>query len=154
MKRFKNTFGSIQRMLVIAVCSFISVTAIADNEKPITVNELPQTAQQILKKNFPNMKVALAKVDNEIFDKSYDVIFTDGGKVEFDKKGQWTEVKLKNNFVPMEIIPSQIRDFLKDKYPGEKVVSIERDSNDYELRLSNRFELTFNKQFKLIDIDD
>ncbi len=154
MKKNLVSLSGIRRMLVIAICAMVSVNVMADNEKPITVDQLPTAAQQTLKKDFPNMKVALAKLDNEIFDKSYDVIFTDGSKIEFDRKGNWTEVSCKNSVVPAAFIPTAIKDYLKGHYPTEKVISIERDIRGYEVHLSNRFELTFNKSFKLIDIDD
>ena len=39
-------------------------------------------------------------------------------------------------------------------YSGEKIVVIEKNRNDYEIKLSNRLELKFDKDFNLYDIDD
>jgi hypothetical protein len=33
-------------------------------------------------------------------------------------------------------------------------MKIDRDRRDYEISLSNRLELTFDKKFNLVDIDD
>ena len=44
--------------------------------------------------------------------------------------------------------------YVKDNYPDVKVFLIERDRNNYELKLSNRLELTFDSKFNIIDIDD
>ena len=44
--------------------------------------------------------------------------------------------------------------YVKDNYPDVKVLLIERDRNDYELKLSNRLELTFDTKYNIIDIDD
>lgn len=46
----------------------------ADDDKPIQVNQLPQTAQTFIKTHFPDNKVAMAKMETDWFDKSYDVI--------------------------------------------------------------------------------
>lgn len=83
------------KQILLALVCFFSVQAMAwtDEDKPITVSQLPQTAQQFIKKHFASHKVALAKMDHDIFNKSYDVIFTNGDKIEFEGNGKWSEVK-------------------------------------------------------------
>ena len=66
---------------------------------------MPQKAQQFIKQHFAGSNIAMAKVESDFLQKSYDVIFTDGNKVEFDKKGNWTEVNCKFSVVPQGIIP-------------------------------------------------
>ena len=39
-------------------------------------------------------------------------------------------------------------------YPDTKVLKIERDKKEYEVKLSNRVELKFDLKFNLIDIDN
>jgi hypothetical protein len=56
--------------------------------------------------------------------------------------------------VPAAVIPESIKKYIQANYPGEKVHKIERDRNNYEVKLSNRLELTFNQDFNIIDIDD
>ena len=84
---------------------------------------------------------------------SYDVIFTDGSKVEFDRKGDWTEVDCLAIPLPPGIVPKAITEAVKSQYPDAKVTKIERDHREYEVKLTNRVELTFNKKMQLIDID-
>ena len=77
-----------KKVLLLLVCLFTLQTVVwADDDKPIQVNQLPQTAQTFIKTHFPDNKVAMAKMETDWFDKSYDVIFTNGDKLEFDKKG-------------------------------------------------------------------
>jgi hypothetical protein len=92
-------------------------------------------------------------VDNGILDKSYDVIFTNGDKVEFDRKGNWTDVDCKYSVVPVDIVPAEIVKSVKSKYPDAKIIQIERDNRHYDVDLSNGWELKYNKQFKLVDIE-
>lgn len=100
------------------------------------------------------MKVALAKMESGLFDTSYDIIFTNGDKVEFDRNGNWTELKCKYSQVPARLIPAAISSYVKKNYPSTKVLEIERDRNEYDVKLSNGIELTFNKKFQVIDIDN
>lgn len=143
------------KQILLALVCFFSVQAMAwtDEDKPITVSQLPQTAQQFIKKHFASHKVALAKMDHDIFNKSYDVIFTNGDKIEFEGNGKWSEVKCPKNGVPGAIVPEQIKNYVQNHYKGTKILSIEKDKTTYEVKLSNNFELKFNKAFKLMDID-
>lgn len=144
----------IQTAVVALVCLVaFQLNAVADNDKPINVTQLPATAQQVLKKYFPSKKVALAKQETGLFDKAYDVVFNNGEKVEFDRRGNWTEIDCKSSSVPAGLVPAKISQYVKSTYPGTKILQIEKDDNQYEVKLSNRLEITFNKNFQIVDID-
>lgn len=132
----------------------VSTVAMADNDTPVTISQLPQTAQTTLKSYFKNKKVALSKMESGVFEKNYEVIFTTGEKIEFDRKGNWTEINCRNSAVPTQLVPKSITNHVKENYPGMKILEIEYDRKEYEVKLSNGIELTYNKKFQLIDIDD
>ena len=144
-----------KKLLLLLVCLFTFQAVVkANDDKPIKVAQLPQSAQQFIKSHFGNSKVAIAKMETDWLDKSYDVIFTDGNKLEFDKQGNWKEINCKYSAVPAGVIPAQILKYVSENSPDAKVLKIERDKKDYEVKLSNRWELKFDLQFNLIDIDD
>lgn len=143
-----------KKLLAIVMAMFVCVAVVkADNEVPVTVNELPATAQTFINTHFKDKKVALAKKETGFFELSYDVIFTDGNKLEFDRNGNWKEVNCKYSSVPAAVVPQQISDYVKANYAGIHILSIEKDDREYEVRLANRVELTFTLQFQLLDID-
>jgi len=127
--------------------------ACADNEKPIQVDQLPVNAQQFIKKHFGDRKVAIVKMETELMSKSYEVIFSNGDNIDFDGDGAWKEVNCKLSSVPTAIIPAQIMAYIQKNYPGETVKKIEKDRREYEVKLSNRVELSFDLKFNLIDVD-
>ena len=144
-----------KKLVFLLVCVFaMSSVALADNDKPIQVGQLPTKAQTFLTTYFKSHKVALAKQESDLFYKTYDVIFTNGEKVEFDKSGEWTEVKCPQSEVPSKIVPAAIRDYVKTNYPDAKILRIERDRKGYEVKLSNRWEISFDSQMRVVDIDD
>ena len=51
------------------------------------------------------------------------------------------------------VIPATIQKYVTTNYPDAKILKIERDKKDYEVKLSNRTELKFDLKFNLIDID-
>ena len=102
-----------KKTLFLLVSLFVmNLVAFADNDKPIQVTEMPKAAQQFIKSYFANKSVALAKIETEFLDKTYDVIFTNGDQVEFDKKGKWIKVDCKHTQVPSEIVPVAIQQYV------------------------------------------
>ncbi len=130
----------------------LATTASAGNDKPIQVSQLPQTAQQFIKKYFGDRKVAFAKEESD-FRKSYEIAFTTGDKIEFDRKGEWTDIDCKYSAVPAGIVPAQIVAYIAENYPDSQVVQIEKDSRSTEVKLDNRMEIKFDKQYRVIEMD-
>lgn len=145
----------ILRILMIAICCMVScnIVANAGNDKPISVNALPAKAQTLLSQHFNGQKVMLATIESGVVSRSYDVVLQNGTKLEFDKKGNLTEIDCKQATVPAKLIPQAIRNYLKENYPAQAVKKIEMNKNEYEVELANGLDLTFNKHFQLIDID-
>ena len=140
-------------ILAIAALSLGITAAHADDDRAIAVNQLPKPAQEFIQKYFPKQKVALAKEETDFLDKSYEVIFVDGNKVEFSRNGEWEEVKCRFSAVPDGIVPAQIVKYVNENYPEAKILEIDRDKRDIELKLDNRVELTFDLKYNIIDID-
>ena len=115
---------------------------------------MPATAQQFLNENFAGIEITYAKQEREILNLSYEVRLADGTKIEFTSKGHWDQVECRFGEVPASVIPQAIKEYIDKNYPGVKVLMIEKDRNDYEVKLSNRLELKFDKDFNLYDIDD
>ena len=143
------------QILMIAICCMVScnMAANAGNDKPISVNALPAKAQTLLNNHFNSQKVMLATIESGVVSRSYDVVLQNGTKLEFDKKGNLTEINCKQGIVPALLIPQAIKNYLKDNYAGQSVKKIEMNKNEYEVELTNGLDLTFNKHFQLIDID-
>ena len=143
------------RVLMIAICCMMScnMAANAGNGKPISVDALPAKAQTLLNNHFNGQKVMLATIESGVVSRSYDVVLQNGTKLEFDKKGNLTEIDCKQDTVPDQLIPQAIKNYLMDNYAGQSVKKIEMNKNEYEVELTNGLDLTFNKHFQLIDID-
>ena len=145
----------ILRILMIAICCMVSCNMVANagNDKPISVNALPAKAQTLLSQHFNGQKVMLATIESGVVSRSYDVVLQNGTKLEFDKKGNLTEIDCKQSIVPEQLIPQAIRNYLMENYPAQAVKKLEMNKNEYEVELANGLDLTFNKHFQLIDID-
>lgn len=144
-----------KKLMIMLVCLFaLQGLAKADNDKPVEVKELPQKALTFIDKHFADVKVSYAKLEEDFWEKKYDVVLVNGQKMEFDKNGEWLEVDCKYSTVPEAIIPEAIKTYLTQHFPEQKTVKIERDKKGYEVKLNNKLEIKFDKKFKAIEIDD
>lgn len=145
----------LRNVMMIAVGAMMTGAPMQSEAKTAKISELPAAAQQTIRDNFGGRKVAMSKSGtNMLFAKSYDVVFTNGDKVEFDRNGDWTEIQCKHSHVPAALVPQGIRDYMKRNYSDTSIKEIEKSGSKYEVTLSNGLEITFNKFLEVTDIDD
>lgn len=143
----KNLF-----LIIVTIAAF-SIFTSCEKEKSISINELPAAASNFIDTYFSDMPIALVKYEKDGLQKHYEVFFNNGESVKFDKSGNWVELQLPKTHVPTEVIPGRITEYLSTNYPDTAVLEIEKDKHGYELKLSNRIELQFDKNQNIMDID-
>ena len=142
-------------LFVIALLFAGIATANANPERPITIDQLPKTAQEFLAAHFKDLTVAYAVAEQKFTGTEYEVVYTDRTEVDFRSDGQWDRVESKYSAIPDSIVPQQIRDFVaKNNYPGQFIKKIERTAYTWEIELSSDIEIKFDVHFNVIDIDD
>lgn len=126
----------------------------ADHDRPIPFNEMPAVSKDFISRYFPEETPALVKMERDFPELSYEVIFTGGIKLEFDRRGEWTKVSCRYSAMPEGIVPAPMEAKARDLYPGAAIVEAERDRRELEIKLNNGMELTFSTDGRLINIDD
>ncbi len=141
--------------ILLAALWLLTLPAIADNDRiSKNPNDLPRQSREFLDKHFGGISISHIKIEkNLIGTDSYDVILTDGTKVEFDKTGVWEEVKRPAAPVPPSLLPPFVKTYVARHYPGIDIRAIEKDPREYEVKLQNGIELKFDTQGNLTDID-
>ena len=127
--------------------------ACASPARPISKEQLPSEAQQFLQEYFSSAEVTLAREDGPVVRREYEVTLDNGTYIEFSADGQWREVTSRDA-LPSGIVPRSIESFVAKRYPSQVIYHIERGRRDWEVGLSNGVELTFDRTYRLIDIDD
>lgn len=145
-----------KKLLMMVLClSAAGTMAFAADDQPITVDQLPKSAQAFLKTHFAGVAVSHAKIDKELTSTDYDVVLANGFKVEFDGKGKWKDVDApKGGEVSHKIVPTKIADYVKANYADRKIEQINRDTRDYEVELDNGLDLKFDLKFKFLGLDE
>lgn len=139
---------------VLAIISVTAVFAVVDNDKIISKEQLPEAAKTFISSYFPGLDISYVKSERELIGRNYEVAFVNGDKVEFDSKGNWVEVDCRYSQVPAQLVPERISKYVSGHYPNAKVLKYDREDRRHEVTLSNRLELTFNRNFEICDIDD
>lgn len=150
-----KNYSDMKKILFALVSMFMFAgIASADNDRIVPFDQLPAKAQKFVKKYFPSDKVSYVKEEADFMEVSYEVVFTKGTKVEFTGQGEWKEVDCRYSTLNDELVPVQIRDYVKTNFPDAQFVKIEKGFRDIEVKLTNRLELTFDSNYNLVDIDD
>lgn len=139
---------SILLLLIVSIVSGLS--ACTSNDKPIPTDQLPEKALVFLKQYFYGVDVISVEKDK----KTYEVKLAEGSAVEFDKHGEWKEVECSKG-IPGAIIPQGVFKYVASKYDRSvRMVKIERTKHGYEVDLSNKVELIFDKNGNFVRVDD
>lgn len=125
-------------------------------ESVVTQNELPQEAQSFIKKHFSQYTLDYIILDKEYFSSDdYTVRFSEGLKIEFNEKGEWTEIDGNYTEIPTEFISKNITSYVKAKFANTRIVKIEKGFfGTQEVKLSNGLELEFDSKSNFKRVDD
>lgn len=146
-----------KKLFLMMICSVLFLQLAWADKKIHTTDttQLPVAARQFITKHFPGVAVSHIKIEKEFVEgKKYDVILTNGFDLDFNNKGEWTEVDGHRTMVPKAILPVRIADYAAKNFPQASVVSIDKDRDGFDVKLSDGRELKFNKNGDFIRFDD
>lgn len=140
--------------LGLSLLTAVSFTTIScdDDDKAITLNELPATSSTFLEAYFPTHDIL--RVEKE--GRGYSVDLSGNIEVDFNQNGDWVEVDGRfNTEIPTGFILNPIKAYVAEQYPTNKFSSIEKIAQGFEVELSqNDIDLIFDQEGKFIRIDN
>lgn len=102
----------------------------------ISPNELPDNIKTFVQKYFPGTSIMYAEIDyNE-----YDIRLNSGAEIEFEKSGEWKEIKAYQNF-PTELLPKSAVQAIKKTYPSAFIIKAEKIWHGFEIKTNNMMEI-------------
>lgn len=119
----------------------------------IPFNQLPSKAKTFIHQHFKDVKVMNVIQDKDAFSKDFDVNFENGTKIEFDRTGNWKEIKTLSGSVPSSLVPAKIKQYISNNYKGANIVEINKDAYKIDVELSNGVDLDFDKNGNFLRID-
>jgi Protein of unknown function (DUF2874). len=142
-------------MLILILTTILTITGIIScKDSIITADRLPDAARSFINEYFDENTISYIKKDRGLANISYEVVLQDGTEIEFDKSGNWDSIDCKRNAVPAGLVPDAISEYIQVNFPGQLIVKIDREAFGYEIELSSDLELKFDKNGKMLEIDD
>ncbi len=135
-------------MLLIAVLG-LSLASCSDDDDPISPTELPSISKDFIIQYFPSVSIVSAQKDKD----DYEVVLSDGTKIEFDKKGDWVEVDATpGKALPTGFYPAEIDAYLAQNFDGEGINEITKVPRGYEVEITTGTEMIFAHDGSFIEI--
>lgn len=142
-----------KKILLVSVAVFLFAAIASADDRPISVEQLPAAATSFLKANYPDADILYASKEDDIIFPDYQVALANGVNLEFYNNGSLKSIESRDG-VPADIIPVQIVEFVKVRYPDAYFVEYEVGRRHFDVKLSNRLELKFNSNYNLMEIDN
>lgn len=118
----------------------LGVTACSDKDEPVSPEELPHDAQFFLATYFPDAPVVTSVKDGD----EYEVVLTDGSRIDFNQKGEWRDVEAAaGKTIPSGFYPDVIDQYIVENFSGVGINEISMEANGYEVKLVTGIELLF-----------
>jgi len=136
------------------VCLAIMCLNVNAQDKLIKFKELPKVAQNFIITHYNANQVSYIQLDKEFLSSKYEVKLKNGVEIEFDSKGNWTEVDAKHSAVPKRIVNPKVTSYVTKRFPGEEIVQISKDRRKIEVELTSGIDLVFKSTGEFVRIDD
>ena len=144
----------VNKIAMAIACTLILTVTVFAKSAYVAVDNLPETVKTFVAQQFPNQQIIYAEKEGGYFEKTkFELGLDSGAKLEVDEDGNWEKVENKIDGVPAIFVPKEIADFIKATYATVAVTKVDKEDGGFEVELSNRRELKFNKRFKLIEVD-
>ena len=109
--------------------------ALADMVVP--ASQLPTAAQNFINTHFKGVGIGLVERDMN----SFDVMLTDGTKIDFNINGEWTEVDGKYKPIPTAFVPANVLSRVAATQQGASIIEVKREFGSYKFKFNNRMKV-------------
>lgn len=111
--------------------------------RTVKFDALPEAAQAFIRDFYAKDRVERIRFDPSAHLFAYKVRLDNDDEIMFSQNGAWTDIESADG-IPMKLIPQQVADYVKNKYPGQTVTDIGLERNGISVRLADQTELLFD----------
>ncbi len=139
--------------LMTLMASLMMLAGCEKDDRNVALTSLPQKAQTFIENHFGELTIASVVKEYDDLTYDYDVYFSNGTSIEFNRSGEWKDVDCHGSKVPDSIVPTNVLDYVKANYPSNVIVQLSIDGLYYDVELDNDLDLVFNKSGNFVRID-
>lgn len=147
----KNSLKFLSALAVSLLCFTFVACSDDETKEP---DQLPTMAQVFIGDYFGDGSIKSVTYDKK--DKDWEVKLYNGFELKFDEQGNWTLVDAPTGqVIPDGIAPEPIASYVVANYPQEGITEIEKTKSQYEVELTNGYELYFSLagEFQKVDMN-
>lgn len=137
--------------------SLVMVTSIFascdDNDKFISYEALPVGAKQFIVNNFGADNIISVEYDKDLKGAEYEVKFSNGAEINFDKNGNWDEITVPGG-ISRDLIPEKVYNYVQTHHVNALIISMDKDRREFDVELNNGLDLVFSNNYDFIRYDD
>lgn len=140
-----------RKVILVLICLLCSL-GIEAQERRVLKSDLPKRAMNFLDEFYKQSQVSCWKEGRYIGIK-YEVNLDNGTTLEFDRQGRLGSIDCgPGEFVLLEILPDELRDFITLEYSGRKVTEYSIDNRGtryekHEIEFLGGFEITIKGEY-------
>jgi hypothetical protein len=123
-----------------------------EKDKVVGPGELPTAATKYISDHFPDHSILQVKKELDNLRKSFEVILSDGYKLEFNKSGEIRGAE-GSKALPNSVIPVKILEYVQANFEGQGIRDWELDDNQQDVTLMNGIEIVFDKNGNFLRLD-
>ncbi len=110
--------------------------------RTLSFDALPGAAQAFIRDYYTQDRVERIRFDPSARLFAYKVRLNNGDEIMFSQYGEWTDIESVDG-IPMNLIPQDIADYVKNRYPGQAITAIGLERDGISVRLADQTELLF-----------
>ncbi|MBQ9238193.1 MAG: PepSY-like domain-containing protein [Treponema sp.] len=127
-----------KKMMVLCAVFLVTMAAVCA-DRVISADKLPETAKTFIAATFPGKVMLFVEAD---FDE-YEVQLNDGTEITFTRQGEWKEIESRTG-IPASVLLPSVSAYITDNFPDSIILSVEKDWNNSEVKLSGGVKLYFS----------
>lgn len=126
-----------KKMLLPLLMSLVMASC-GGSVKEISYDALPEKVRQFIGLYFQDMECVRIVQKKDNVATGFEAYLTDGAKLEFDGRGEWTSLGCKFSAIPSGILPENIITYIDNRYPDAVVRKAEKLPSGYEINITRR----------------
>lgn len=138
-------------LLLVAVLASVTLWSCDDKDEPISSNDLPTAAKAFITQYYPTATIVSTTKDKN----EYEVILSEGTRIDFDKSGEWKDVDAAvGRTVPTGFYPAAIDTYIDSNFSGVGINEISKERHGYDVELTIGTDLRFSTDGSFLGFDN
>ena len=146
---------TIRMIRLVVMATLISMVFVScDKNQMIEEQDLPQQARTFIATHFQGQTMIFSLKERDDLSLSYEVRLSDGFELDFDRKGEVTNIDGNGSKLPDSVLPVLMREYLTAKFPGNWVTDWDKERYGQKVELDNGIELAFDSKGNFLRYED